>query len=386
MTPRENLLAVLRHETPDYLPYTPLIGPYNVPASLPKALLKEKGNRFWKADIIRFLGGDIMDRSGGAVASVQRGDVETTSKKEGDYTVHVTKTPVGSVTSRRKSVVVDSSYAETPSQEDIVPVGPIHLSRIVERSIKTVSDYKVIQYIYENTEHQLQDNGIRQYIDYIGDGGVAMAIGSGTPIMRLILDYAGIERVVYDLQDHPKQVESLLEVMNQRFLEWYQAAASSYAQVIMCSDDADTRLISPKMFERYEATVLKKCAEICHRQGKVLIVHMCGHVRGFLHLIRDTDIDALDCLCPPSTGNTTMKMARDVWEDKITIIARIDPPVLVHGNPEEVSAIVREMLRQVIPGDNFILVVPCGRAPLENIQAAKDIVRQFGKYPVERVP
>jgi len=85
LTPKENLLAVLRHEEPERIPVTPLIDAYLLPNDLPQnmankvlrwiSFISEEQSFDIKAssdivkefnkvrvDIARYLGGDVMDR------------------------------------------------------------------------------------------------------------------------------------------------------------------------------------------------------------------------------------------------------------------------------------------------------------------------------------
>jgi len=93
-------------------------------------------------------------------------------------------------------------------------------------------------------------------------------------------------------------------------------------------------------------------------------------------------VDAIHCLCPPQTGNTPLKLAKEIFGREIAIMARVDPPVLLSKTPAEISKTVQEMLREVIPGDNFMVILPCGRAPLNNLKAVIDTVSEYGRYPL----
>lgn len=379
ITARENILRVLRHKEPEWIPCVPLIDPYNIPSHLPPSISTDPLD---KLAVIRFLKGDILDRFSGGWEEIRHG-IESSSKRDGDTVVTNTVTPVGTLSSKSKRVSFDALDKGSVSDSRVQAVEPISLSYTSEYPIKGVEDYKILRCIYENTEYRLKRPAINEYLEKIGDDGALMLLGPGTPLMRLVLGYAGIERFSYDLCDHREEVEHTFEVMAEKYVELFTLCADSPAELIMTSDDPDTSLISPKLYETYGIPALRQCAEICHRRNKVLIIHHCGHTFKLLKMLRDAGIDAHECLCPPKTGDAPIKESRVIYGDKVVIIARIDPPVLVGGTPADVEQAVVGMLEEAVPGDNFMLTIVCGRAPLENIQKAIATMRKFSEYPLD---
>jgi len=379
MTPKENLLTVFQHKNPQWVPCTPHIAnEYNIPGQLPEELLKKPLDRL---EISRYVGGDVLYEIS-PVKFITPSEVKSSSERKSNVVIKTIEAPLGNLSSQEQVTIVKPPVCREMDKE-LVSAGPIELSRIREFPVKSVQDYKIVRYLYENTKYEFQIEEIEQSINRVGEDGVVVLSGPGTPLYGLISQYAGVEKTIYDLSDHLEEVQETMEVMAESNYQWYQQAVSTKVQVIRCSDDSDTGLISPEMFRKYSVPVLKRYAEICHNQGKLLMLHMCGHIRDFLSLLKETNVDAIHGLCPPSTGNTPLKLARSIFGREIVIIARIDPPILLEGSPEKVSATVIEMLKEVAPADNFILIIPCGRAPLQNLRSAITTMKKYGKYPVK---
>jgi len=361
MTPRENLLKVLHHQEPEWIPYTPLVDDYGIPTFIPEELQKRRNT----VDIVRFLGGDIMDRHV-SLLETSYTNMEITEVEKNGVLSRKVETPIGILQEEKRTV--NFAFGNT--------------TYVTEFMIKSVEDYPAFRYYWENTSYWLDEENFQERVRYIGNDGLATPNGPSTPIMDLIRFFMGGERFIYHLQDYPLKVKELLEVMREKYLQAYRLLAQSSAEVIISYDDADSFLITPGMFRDFVVPVLRQCADICHSVEKLFIFHACGHVKDFLSMVKDIEIDGFDCLCPPPTGDTFIWEARKIWGKGIVILGVVEPTVLREGPPSRVAQYVREVLEEVAPGDNFILV--SGTTPdvkKENFQVIGEVMKKLGKYP-----
>jgi len=277
------------------------------------------------------------------------------------------KTPIGNLQEEKRTV--NFAFGNT--------------TYVTEFMIKNVEDYPAFRYYFENISYWLNEEVFQERVRYIGNDGLATPNGPSTPIMDLIRFYIGGERFIYHLQDYPMKVKELLEIMREKYLQAYRLLAQSSAEVIVSYDDADSYLITPGMFRDFVVPVLRDYADICHSIGKIFIFHACGHVKDFLPMVKDTRIDGFDCLCPPPTGDTFIREARKIFGEKVVILGVIEPTVLREGPPSRIAQYVREVLEEVAPGDNFILVSgPTPDIKKENFQVIGEVMKKLGKYPL----
>ena len=315
MSTRDNFLAVLRHKTPDRVPYTPLIDEFNIPLPLPKRLLEPLNI----TDIVRYVGGDIMLRHVPIIKEHQC-EVKVTRKEERDGTRTTYETPAGIISMKMKSDESKRTFFVT------------------EFLVKNLADYEAFKYVIEDRTYELDESDFIQEVNYVGDDGLVTPGSPSTPIMDLIRYYMGVERFTYDLYDCPEKVEELMEIMGTKYLEWYQLLSKSSAEVVVCYDDADDHLISPKLFKKYDVPFLKKYSEMCHDAGKIFIYHACGHVNDFLKLLQETDIDAFDCLNIVPMGDVdNYREARRILGNKIVIIAGMNAENIRNKGVKEVT-------------------------------------------------
>jgi uroporphyrinogen-III decarboxylase len=104
------------------------------------------------------------------------------------------------------------------------------------------------------------------------------------------------------------------------------------------------------------ASKMKKYTDMCHSAGKIYMSHACGNVKQFLNDILETGIDAHHYLTEEPVGNIRLKEVYDLWENKICIMAALDPLLLAIGSVQEVENNIKSILSQVNPTENFILM------------------------------
>lgn len=368
LTPRENLLQVLRRGSPEWKPCCfHVSNSRNIPGNLPAELLKTPLDRL---AISKYMGGDLLYEIH-PVKTVFADKINT--KINGN--VQETKTPIGALYTHRETTTVPP--ITQIKDKNTVSAGPAAMTTITRFPVQEKKDYEILQCLFENMRFELNDGEIEKAIAEVGDDGVVV-IGGGTPspLYSLIGNYTGLERFCCDLMDYPELLTETMELMEKKACEWYNAAIASKAQVIRGTDDLDVNLVSPEMFKKYSSPSVKKYAEICHKKDKIMIQHMCGNIKEFLPDIKETGVDAIHCLCPPPTGNTPIACAREILGNETAMMVRPDPPTLTAQTPEKVAKHVRQIMREAEEIPYFALIVPCGRAPLENLMTLKSVMQE----------
>jgi len=377
MTPRENLFQALRHGNPEWIPAcVHIANANNLPGFLPKHLLSEPLDRL---AISEFVGGDILYEIS-AIRCIMGGNIRNESITEGNTARHTITTPLGALTQ-----VTQVCRNPTPQYDNLSPdyalPGPILTSTHTEYHLKSPEDYKIIRSYFEAQRFEADYGYVNRELDRVRDKGV-LILGGGppSPLYALIQSYAGIERFSFDLLDAPAEVERTMSVMRETACRWYAEAAKTKCDAIRCTEDLDTKLISPEMFRQYAAPALREYTRICHEHGKLFVLHMCGHIRELLPDIRETGTDVLHCLTPPPTGNTPISFAKEALEPRTAAMIRFDPHVLLNGNEKDISKTVSGMLHEADGWRGFLVIIPCGRASLWNVRQALEQIHRQGRW------
>lgn len=377
MTPKENLMKTLSGGTPDWMPAcVHIANTNNLPGFLPEALLTQPLDRL---SISEFVGGDILYEVYGIRTRLSDG-VEMKTDVEGDSHRSTLITPEGCLTQQRIF-----RHTTSPSYDDMPPdhvlPGPVITSVHTEHFVDGPEDYKALRAYCSAHTFEADQDLIAHEIERVGDKGILL-LGGGpsSPLYSLVSSYAGIERLTYDLLDAPEKVESAMNAMKNAACQWYEVAAKTPCDVIRCTEDLDTKLISPGLFEQYAIPALREYARICHAHGKLFVIHMCGHIRDFLSDVRDIGADAIHCLTTPPTGNTTLSEARSTLAGHTAAMIRVDPDLLLRGSAEQIDNFIAKICEGVGEWRNVSVIIPCGRASLYNIRRVIDQVHERGQW------
>lgn len=360
MTRRETYLAALRGEPVDEMPFVFTIDGFNCPTGVPDELLHPLD----MVKIGRYMGGCVHDRLGPGVVEKRPRAVETGIHPLPDGRQMVRyETPAG----RLEAVYAPSAEAFT--------------TFLVGHCVQGEAGYEALIALMEDAEYAPSPEGIRAVgsrLAEIGDDGILYTVAPSTPIMDLTRTWVGLERFLYDLADRPDVVERAMEVMTRRAYEEYEILArSTPARVIVLYDDVTTACISPALFRRYVLPVYRTFADICHAHGKILVAHACGHIHGFLEMLVDTGVDAIDWVTPPGAGDTPFTRAQEVFRGRICVMGVPDPAVMRFGRADEVEAHVSGLLDGVDLHRGFVLMVPPPiGTPMANARAVQRIAER----------
>jgi len=358
MNGRQRLDAILHRRPADRLSWTSLVDD-NTLAALPP---DRHGLSLF--EFYRYLGCDILQwNSWGAPCSFRSprilwpDSVKQDWRKDDNRQIHEVHTPNGTL-----SAVYRAGHP-------------------VKYMVETLEELRLYRSIWEGVRYEEADDreAFRKIDEAIGsDGVIARTLGPST-IPLLLENIMGTVNFYYLLNDHPAEVEALIQVVHERELEAWRIAARGPGETFILVENTDTRYISPKLYRRYNGPHVREFVSIMHAAGKIAIIHMCGHIRDLLHDIRETGLDGVHALTPPPVGDTPWELALDVLGEETVIVGAFNPAVFVPGPPElierELELAYTRRLRQA----HFVLCTFADglAVPLDHFQA---VARWFGQH------
>ena len=349
-TPRENMMRLFRHETPDWLPVTGHCDPYNQPnrEGMDPALAAALGEVRWgdtaTVTFSRHLGLDIMDWYGMPVR-VTRRNVAIESRTTGLVTTNLWHTPKG-----------DLSETIRVCREDNGAVS----SNWTEHLVKGPQDLPAFVSIFEDEIIEPDPDRIaatRERRELIGDDGLVLGPMDATPLGMMYRAYSGVAALAYLWADAPDALRDCFAVMERNYLKRLAIGVRSDIDVVVTVDDTSTTAISPDMFEACNLALTDARAGIAHAAGKLYFHHSCGLIRDLLPLYRRTKMDAVHGYTIPPIGNVAVAEGRRALGDRITIMAGVQQLAGPMGERAAVRASIRQMIREAEPWDHFILCV-----------------------------
>ncbi len=321
MTPKARILAALRGQPVDRVPWSPFLA-YWWEAQC--AARREKGQLHYMESV----GADPLLRGFCAAWQVEfRGLERSVSERDGVRRERLS-TPVGALElGYRYSAAGDTWF-------------------LVDHPVRELEDLKTLQWIYERA--RVTPNGEADAMwRETGERGLLLplvGVESKTCFQSLVEKWVGTERLAYFVADAPERVEECLLTMRRASERTAELSAASAAEGFIFWEDSSTTNISPNMFTRFAAPEIAAWGAALHAAGKLLVHHACGHLAGLLARMGALPIDAIESISPPPTGNIDIDGAFELLPEHVALVGGIEPVFFQNCTRPELEARVRELL------------------------------------------
>ena len=332
MTSKDRILNAIRGNEIDRVPWSPFLAYFweHLPAEE-----RAMGERAY----LQRAGADPLFRGYGRAYRVEQKNCVSTTRQDGHkrYTTHETK--VGTLT---------EEYTYSPNANSWF---------LTHHPVETEEDFRILQYMAEN--QTIVSDAAWLHADYRGVGGEALlmpmlGVNGKTSFQSMVEHWCGTVNLTYALYDYPEVVEECLAVMREKDLETVKYSAETEVDSFIFWEDSSTTNISPAMFETYTAPQINEWGKILHANGKLLIHHACGHLKDLIPAMCRTEIDMIESISPPPTGNIDVREATAMMPDHIGLIGGIEPTFFKNCTLDELEARVYELL-DVMKGKRFVL-------------------------------
>lgn len=393
MTHKERMLATLRGEPTDTIPWAPRLDLwYN--AHKRAGTLPDRYKGAALQDITDDLGyafhaivphfkdlrdpGDDTHRALGIynlwtmpyATKIRNVDVQVTT--EGDETHVEYRTSVGDITT---TVIYDEAMRRAG----------ISITHISEHAIKSNRDYAAVGHIFENAEVAPNEEGYQEFADRVGDRGLASAFLSlaASPVHLLQRELMPMALFFYELHDHPEELAQCAASIGAYFDRMFEVVSESSAELFLLGANYDASVTYPPFFGEHIAPWLQRFGRVLHPKGKFLLTHTDGENTGLLDHYVASEIDVADSICPVPMTKLTFKEVRDHFAGRITIMGGI-PSICLLKEPmsdRAFEAYLDTFFADLGAGDHLILGISDTTPPAADFERIKRIgerVREFG--------
>ena len=371
LTHRERMLAVLRGEKPDRIPWAPRLEMWY--RARQKAGTLPAKYRGWDIRSIYRDQNLEWPAKGGSAFSISVQGVETITRKKGEETYEETITPVGTVSTLRRH------SPELRAQG----IGSLE----VEHMIKGRDDYQVVEWIYQHSKIVPSHEAYQAFDMACGDDGVPQQNTPWTPAGQVLNRLIGWNQCYYHLQDYPQEAERLMRVITDFCWDMHRVCAESPALIISHGSHYHSEMTPPPIFKEYFLPYLKEVSAYYHQHSKLLQFHGDADVSGLEEYLIEAGYDIAEVLVTSPMVPLTLERARQVWGDRMIIWGGIPSIILCEPFTDaEFEAHMRDLFRVIAPGDAFILgvadmVVPATK--WERFERVAPMVEKYGQYPID---
>ncbi len=338
MTKRERYLRALRSEPVDALVWAPnfdyWLNVNRAEGTVPPAYADLSRN-----DIVRAIGGYIWNRAG-AIKTVLDPSVRTEWTDEGVSRVHWYHTPVGSI------------------RAAWYPTEGSHRSRFLgEHYVKDLQSLRVMTYVAEATRYEADYEPALRALAETGDDGVVVTGGFCVPFIEYAKNNVGYADAYYLWTDHRKEVDRLIQVWFDRFLEGFRILAEGPGDVVATGDNMDEWTLPPRLFREYAIPFYQEVAKHTRANGKVFEGHWCGRTHHLLPLVPGCGLDCVEAVVTAPMADVSLAEALDMLNGAVVLQGGI-PSVLVCSEgctPREFDRYIEEIILPLRGRRGFIL-------------------------------
>ena len=314
MNGQERLEAIHRNQPHDRAPVCTLVD------DITRAGMSQRFRDMTPIEFYKYLGYDIYQFGNYGLMEneavkypyrIVRKNVVRTSVDLGDgYTETLTETPYG--------VLSEKTYRSHP----------------VKYPVETLDDLKVLTRIWRDTEYVADLEGCAEScarVDKLLEGcGIYVPVVGPSALQKLLEEDVGAENFYYMLQDYPREVTELVELIHDRRCMEYRLIAEHMPYDSCVSiENTSTTYISPSIYRQFSQRHMKDFVDIMHSGGKLGILHMCGLLNELLPEFIPTGLDGIHALTEPPIGDTRVERALDVLGEDLIVVTCIDATKLV---------------------------------------------------------
>ena len=96
-------------------------------------------------------------------------------------------------------------------------------------------------------------------------------------------------------------------------------------------ENTSSTLISPDLYRTYSLPQIRDYVDVLHQHGKKAVLHMCGHLKALLPVVRETGLDGINAVTPPPVGTTFFEDVLDAYGEDFLLFGAILDPTVFHG-------------------------------------------------------
>ncbi len=393
MTKRERLLAVLRGEKPDRIPFIDRMNLW-YGSRLYKKTMPERYHGMSLQEIHKDIG---MGQSmfGGPHGYRLRG-VEMVATFNGSQTVYHDTDPLvqwfpggwapkfvardapGETVVELKTPVGNLSFIWGVTEE-MLPQGGLD-PYPKKHLITGEEDWPALKWIMERIEF------VRLYEDFyaldegLGPNGFVIPVVNRIPFQQILLEYLGEIPTFYTIYDNPRFLQNLIDLVDERLTDDLHQLADFDFPYIELPDNLDSMMTNPELFQKFNLPAYHKYADILHSQGKLIGSHTDGNLRRLLGLLVESGLDICESIAPAPLTEFTFDELWDAWGENGPIIWGAIPSLLLEEDytQQQLADFVYNILERV--GNKPIILgisdMVVGHNLIERVRWIADTVEQ----------
>jgi len=387
MNGKQRLLAALRGDDLDYVPFAPNLYQWFHYHLTHGTLPPEVAHAQHPFDVLRHLGAEVLSRWDTQWATKTRYTAGTYTEEylgqsdwERPFITAFNVYPPHRIERQRR---FESPYGTLTQNWEYMPDAGADFE--TKYWWTEWEEYDAVRYMLEARAYDFDAEEFRGWVQRVGDDGLVMLNITESPLKALHW-LAGPQNATLFIMEYPEEMKALARIHQEQALAFLaQVVALPEAQVFISHDNLDSMFYAPYLYKDYCHEFFSRAAELIHQHGKHLVVHACGRSKVLLPLVGEAQIDVLEGVTPPPMGDIQLGQVRALTGyDGFTLNGGMDPP---HQELDEnagpvLRGYVRDLFNSLEDKRHFIFASSCNTSPLtpwENLLHFRDAAREYGR-------
>jgi len=345
VTPRERVLAVLRCESVDKVPFT--IYEYKIPQCAVERRLREEGMCIVNRKIPVVLT-ETPNCTTEAYHYVDKGRPRVRT---------VIHTPVGEV------------WALSEPAD--------FTSWTLVRLFKRPEDYKVLRFMIQDERYEPNYAAYVEAERWMGDDVILRGGVGSAPLHEIMIHWMGVETFAVEWAERRDEILALERVMRNKRRERYPLLADSPITHANYGGNEVPEVMGVERYEQFCLPLYQECAEFFRAKGKLLGSHMDGNNRPWAHLLARSKLDYIEAFTPAPDTDMSVADALKAWPDKVLWI---NFPSSVHlASIDQIKQTTRQILDEAAGTNRLIIGITEDIPPdrwQQNMLAISEVINE----------
>ena len=393
MTNRERMLATIRGEPTDRIPWAPRMDLWHI-ARRARGDIPERFEGLNTAQMADELGvachavGADFTLAGGRDVSLRGFGID--NHQDYPYRIELRDLPVDfhqEVGELRTGIEtsVGEVFTHLRLTQEMAGAG-ISLPFVESYAIRSADDFGAVAQVFEHLEVIPTPESYAAFKSRVGDRGIAVARGpiAASPIHLILHELVAMDQFFYLYMDERDAMYRLAERMEPFFDALLDALVASEAEVVFWGANYDQDLTWPPFFKAEIAPWLKKVGDRLHAAGKVLLTHADGENRDLLDLYPPCGIDVAESVCPYPMTRCTLREIREGMGPNTTVWGGIPSVALLDQSMDDATfeAYLDGVFEDLGAGERLIFGVSDNVPPdanLDRLERITERIEDFGE-------
>lgn len=228
--------------------------------------------------------------------------------------------------------------------------------------LRTRADVELLTDWYADARVELDEAALERARANAAAPTACLATGIGiSPLMDFLQHLAGIAQGHYLLADCPGAVAGLFAAMHAGLRQRAELiGATTPADLIYMVENTSTTLLSPAQFRQYVLPYLRDYTALAQAHGRMVVLHMCGHLRDLLADLDTLPVAAFEAFTSPPVGNTPLAVGRAACPRKC-LLGGTNAALWLRPAEEIIATLARDL--DALPHHRGLIVSSAGVMP-----------------------